>query len=176
LGIRHAHDYDDLTDAELLVKVKRGWRCDETPCGTGSTIRNSSRIRTALPLIFEQYNIQSVVDAGAGDLHWAKLVDWPDYQGFDLYPRHKDVKQLDITKQVLPKADLVICRHVLNHLSIKMAEQALGFFAMSGAKYLLMTMCDNQQAYWKEHGLTPPEPEATFIDCQHWWLELHRLN
>ena len=172
----YAHGYDLMTDAELLVKVKKGWVCKETPCGAGSTIDNSIYVRSALQSIFSRYDIGSVVDAGAGDLNWARLVDWDDYQGFDLYPRHEDVKQLDITKEVLPKSDLILCRHVLNHLSIEYAQRALDRFKQSGSKYLLMTMCDNQRGYWDHYGLKTSDPVETFTDCQHWRLELYHFD
>lgn len=176
LGLRHAHAYDELTDAQLLEKVRRGWRESETPCGSGSTIRNSAHIRALLPVLCWFYQIESIVDAGAGDLHWARLIDHPNYQGFDLYPRHPSVTQHDITKQVLPKADLIICRHVLNHLSVRMSTDALRLFGESGSKYLLLTTCDNQQDYWGEYDLKLIEPIARFKDCQHWYLELYKFE
>lgn len=172
----HAHGYDRLTDAELLQKVARGWRCDETPCGTGSTVANSAHVRALLPVLCWWYQIESVVDAGAGDLNWSRLVPWKKYQGYDLFPRHPSVKRFDITKEVLPKADLIICRHVLNHLSIEMSERALANFRDSGSRYLLMTMCDQQADYWRQYGLQIRRPIARFDDCQHWKLELHELG
>jgi hypothetical protein len=45
----------------------------------------------------------------------------------------------DITKDDLPKADLVMCRDCLIHLSFKDAKAALRNIRRSGAKYLLVT-------------------------------------
>jgi len=172
----HAHGYDRMTDEELLEKVKRGWQSAETPCGSGSTIEATELIRSALPEIAKRYSIRTVSDAGAGDLHWIRSVAWSvDYQGFDLYPRHPDVAQFDITKQVLPRSDLILCRHVLNHLSIQYAERALANFRASRSTYLLMTNCDNQRRYWSQYGLSIGGPIEKWKDTQHWDLEMYRL-
>lgn len=165
----------DMTDTYLLEKVKKGWKCEETHCGTGSTHKETEKVRRILPAIAADFGVLSVADAGAGDLHWIHLVEWEvfDYQGYDLFPRHPDVIQFDITKQVLPRVDLILCRHVLNHLSIEYAQRALDLFRDSESAYLLMTNCDNQAAYWKEYGLSFGRPIQTYDDCQHWRLELY---
>ncbi|HVZ93307.1 MAG TPA: hypothetical protein VG797_02240 [Phycisphaerales bacterium] len=46
---------------------------------------------------------------------------------------------LDITRDQLPKVDLILCRDCLVHLSNKMVSAALNNFKSSGAKYLLTT-------------------------------------
>jgi hypothetical protein len=172
----HAHGYDKLSDSELLAKVMKGWRCDETPCGTGSALASTALLRSHLTRITKEYDIDSVADAGAGDLHWIPFVRWDvDYRPFDLYPRHIGVTKFDITKEVLPKSDLILCRHVLNHLSIRMSDAAIRRFRTSRSKYLLMTNCDNQREYWAQYGLSIGDPIKTFSDCQHWQLELYEL-
>lgn len=114
-----------------------GGLSDGTPCGRGSTLENTKAIRDELPRIAEKYGIKTVCDAGAGDLHWMRHVVWDvEYQGFDLIPRHKDVKALDITLDVLPECDLILCRFVLGHLDPANVMKALRLFKWSG-KYLL---------------------------------------
>ena len=44
-----------------------------------------------------------------------------------------------MTKDVLPKTDLIICRHVLNHLNGTLAKEARDRFEESGSKYLFLT-------------------------------------
>jgi len=163
-----------MTDAQLLEKVKRGWRCDETPCGHGSTITETESVRRVLPKLVRDYKIKTVSDAGAGDLHWMRLVRWEVYYaGYDLYPRHPNVTQFDITKEVLPKSDMILCRHVLNHLSIQYSERALDNFRASGSTYLLMTNCDTQRDYWTQYGLSIGEPLESWNDSTKWELELY---
>ncbi|RAX29143.1 UNVERIFIED_CONTAM: hypothetical protein DQE83_28620, partial [Escherichia coli] len=73
--------------------------------------------REWLPKMAEKYGIESVADAGAGDLHWTPLIDWKvKYLPFDLIPRSRKVKKCDITRTKLPVTDAILCRMVLNHL------------------------------------------------------------
>jgi hypothetical protein len=98
------------------------------------------------------------------------------YQGYDLFPRHEAVKQFDITKEILEKSDLILCRHVLNHLSIDFSTCAINNFKASGSKYLLITNCNNQRNYWDTFDFkVDGELIETLKDCQHWDLELYKL-
>jgi len=45
----------------------------------------------------------------------------------------------DLTKDKLPKADIVLCRDCLNHLSYMDSQRILDNFRRSGIKYLLVT-------------------------------------
>lgn len=171
---KHSHGYDRLTDRELLEKVKRGWNCEETPCGSGSTLGQTGRIRRLLPGIVKKYEIKTVSDSGAGDLNWITKTKWDvEYQGYDLYPRHPDVIQFDATKKILPRSDLIICRHVLNHLSIEFMELMVDNFFLSESRYVLVTNCENQQDYWNQYQFCMGEPIETFGDTNQWWLELY---
>ena len=50
----YAHGYNRLSDEDMVKKMRKGWDCDETPCGTGSTWENSRYIRTLLPDLVEE--------------------------------------------------------------------------------------------------------------------------
>jgi len=139
-----------LTDAAMLERMGKGWRGglgEGTTCGQGSLLRNTATIREWLPRMTEKYGIETVCDAGAGDLHWISKMRWPVmYKGFDLFPRHPDVVKLDITTEELPLCDAVLCRMVLNHLwgegdDITRIDMALRLFAKS-ARYLFATQFD----------------------------------
>lgn len=133
------------TDEALLQRMHKGWRGgleDGTPCGNGSTIEATRAIRERLPDLVERYDIRSVCDAGAGDMHWIGLVKWQvDYRPYDLVPRRPGVQQIDITKQALPACDAVLCRHVLIHLDPPRVVQAIDLFR-SSARYLLASQYD----------------------------------
>ena len=144
----YKYERGEMTDDHLLRKVTKGWvtRDNETECGSGSQKKNTKLVTKILHHIVKKYDIVTLSDAGAGDLNWI-----PDnlnvlYQGYDLFPRHEAVKQFDITKEILEKSDLILCRHVLNHLSIDFSTCAINNFKASGLK-----------------------------DCQHWDLELYKL-
>jgi chemotaxis methyl-accepting protein methylase len=101
-------------------------------------MENTAGIRSLLPELVENYRIESVHDAGAGDLHWIQHIEWRvRYQGFDLVPRHADVQRLDITKDIIPPCDLILCRFVLGHMDPESAQRAVRLFRLADAKYLL---------------------------------------
>ena len=132
-----------MSQHEALVKrFAKGWGSGgkETRCGAGSTIASTAHIRPLLRPLFDEYGITSICDAGAGDLNWIRHVDLTgiDYQPFDLVPRHESVTELDITTEVLPACDLILCRAVLNHLNDPQVHAALGLFKQAGT-YLLAT-------------------------------------
>ena len=128
--MKHTHEYDKMTDESLMQKVKKGWKSNETPCGSGSELKNAQLVIKLLPVLIKKYGITTISDVGAGDLNWIKRVDLKcNYKGYDLYPRHKDVIQFDATKDTVPQSDLILCRHVLNHLSIQYSERCLLHFS-----------------------------------------------
>lgn len=135
------------SEDDYLKLMARGWSGglnDGTPCGSGSRIASTESVRARLPDLAEGYGIRTVCDAGAGDLHWMKLVKWDvDYQPFDLQPRHWSVKKLDIRREALPACDLILCRWVLGHMNPENVLRTLELFRQS-AKYLLATQHDVQ--------------------------------
>ena len=179
--MKHAHEYDKMTDESLMEKVKKGWKSSETPCGSGSELKNAQYIIKLLPSLIDELNIKSISDIGAGDLSWMKQIQLNcNYKGYDLLPRHKDVIQFDATKEVVPQSDLILCRHVLNHLSIQYSERCLLNFQKSKSKYLLMTNFDKQKDYWKQYNLKMETYDykkiKTYEECDKWELELYESN
>ena len=90
----------------------------------------------------EKYDIHSIVDIGAGDLNWMRLVQRPypvEYQPFDLVPRAPSVKEFDLIYEVPPDADLVMCLWLLNHLPEHQARAALKNLMGCKCKFLMYT-------------------------------------
>lgn len=129
-------------------------RWNRHPCGTGSIFKNTETIRMYLPTVIKKYNICSISDAGAGDLSWIHSVQWPCdvvYTAYDIYPRHENVIKFDIVSEVLPTADLILCRYVLNHLPPGVFPEAIKRFEESGSKYILLTFDFNpKETPWFE--------------------------
>lgn len=129
------------------------WGSDETISGAGSSLELSASLRPALPGLLTELNAASLLDAGCGDFNWMKLVDLTAirYIGVDvvepLIARNNQIYGspdrtflcADITKDRLPPADVVLCRHCLIHLSNRQVRMALRNFNAAGAKYLLAT-------------------------------------
>ena len=131
-----------LSNVQMYDRMKKGWRrgrCDGTVCGQASMLINTQVITKWLPDICERFDIKSVCDAGAGDLHWIKNLMWDvEYKAFDLIPRSPDVELLDITTEALPECDAILCRMVLNHLDKDRTMMSINLFRES-ATYLIAT-------------------------------------
>ncbi|MBS2019415.1 MAG: class I SAM-dependent methyltransferase [Deltaproteobacteria bacterium] len=98
--------------------------------GTGSTLDATLLYRTFLQQFIRNNEIRSVVDAGCGDWEFSSAIDWTgiDYKGYDIASQviAHDKKtyakpniqffEADIVEQDLPKADLLVSKHVLQHL------------------------------------------------------------
>jgi SAM-dependent methyltransferase len=128
------------------------WGNDESVSGHGSSLQATSAIRSVLPLMFDHYDIGSVLDIPCGDFYWISHIVKPGtfhYIGADVVPelidevsrKHKgfDFRVLDITKDSLPKSDLVFCRDLFGHLPNYKIQAALRNIRRSGSKYLLTT-------------------------------------
>jgi hypothetical protein len=150
-----------LTDQEMHDRMVNGWPMGrpETVCGNGSLRRHSEKSRVWLPKVCAEYGIQKVCDAGAGDLWYAKGIDWTvDYRAFDLITRDPSVIERDITRKALPKCDAILCRMVLNHLDDERILMALALFRRS-AKYLIATQFNGQN-------LPKRSPQFTRLDLR----------
>ena len=134
---------------------KNLWNNPESLSGGGSSFAGTAKIRTALPDLLSSLGIRSMVDAPCGDFHWMKDLEIPAlldrYHGIDIVPviirknqnaygSHKvQFKVLDVVKEIVPRADLILCRHLLIHLPLKDCAKVLQNFKKSGARYLLIT-------------------------------------
>lgn len=98
--------------------------------GSGSTAAATVIYRAYLQAFLKQHDIKSVVDAGCGDWEFSRTIDWTgiDYKGYDIVAdvieKNKKRNKLpnvsffvgNITEIDLPPADLVISKHVLQHI------------------------------------------------------------
>jgi SAM-dependent methyltransferase len=98
--------------------------------GTGSTMSSTIYWRLFLTEFLNNNHITSVVDAGCGDWEFSQSIDWTgiDYKGYDIVEavveadRKKYEKPnihffaADMIGTELPPADLLISKHVLQHL------------------------------------------------------------
>jgi hypothetical protein len=136
----HVHDINEWGDAESVS-------------GTGSNLRQTQKLRRELPALLKDINAKTLLDAPCGDLNWMKELSLPieRYIGVDVVTKiveenqrrytseRRRFLQLDITKDPLPAADVILCRDCLVHLSHKKIEAAISQFKQSRATYLLTT-------------------------------------
>jgi SAM-dependent methyltransferase len=132
---------------------RRDWREPETVSGRGSALERTGAIRRDLPALFTEFGVRSVVDAGCGDFNWFRALDaeLESYVGIEVVEdlvavnraRHgthqRRFVSLDVIRDRLPRADLIVCRDCLVHLKNRQVGAALRNFRRSGSRYLLAT-------------------------------------
>ena len=138
------------------------WFGEESISGSGSSLDYTRSLRGHLPGVFQQLGIRSILDAPCGDFHWMQhvLKDYPlDYTGGDivkplvLADRKKygtaNVRflHLDITRDDLPRTDMMFCRDCLFHLSYEDVRAMLNNFVSSGIPYLMTTTHINREGF-----------------------------
>jgi len=133
------------------------WSDPFSHSGTGSNLIQTEKIRRDILLLVELFSIKTIVDAPCGDFFWMKEIKNElaqkkiQYLGLDVVSEiisfnienHSDnyfnFKELDITKDPIPKSDLIICRDCLVHLSFADIFKTLRNFKKSKSKYILTT-------------------------------------
>lgn len=153
------------------------WKNDETSSGHGSTLAATANLRKELQELFDRYGIKTINDAPCGDFNWMKKLDFTayEYRGFDivkeLVEKNNRLFQtpaihfytINLINEVLPQADIIICRDTLPHLPFKEALQVIRNFKKSNAKYVLITTYpstsineDIKMGYWRLLNLCLP--------------------
>jgi trans-aconitate methyltransferase len=129
------------------------WGDEETRSGWGSK-RESPHVQAALEYlrnIIRDYRIKTLSDIPCGDFNWQPLLfaehGGLDYVGYDIVGgivednRRKSpgvrFEKLDITKQIPRRADLILCKDMLNHLKYDDIRRAITNMKQSGSEYLL---------------------------------------
>jgi hypothetical protein len=141
-------------DKFTTIYKKRLWKGSESVSGFGSGYKYTENLRNDLPRVIAQLGVSSIFDAGCGDFNWMKSVISSlqiDYLGVDIVEdliaennhihsnEHIKFAVFDITQNSISKAELIICRDVLFHLSNHLILAAMQNFLDSGANYFLLT-------------------------------------
>jgi hypothetical protein len=132
----------------------RFWGSAESVSGPGSTIEYTENTRRGIADLIKRLQARRVLDAPCGDYNWFRLIQRdPDVQyiGGDIVDslvaentgkygnQNTSFRQMDITQDPLPCADLWICRDVFLHLSYRdifltmhnLARSEIGYFLAS---------------------------------------------
>jgi SAM-dependent methyltransferase len=145
-----------LNLSERFERIQRTnlWGAVTSVSGLGSEVAATAAVRVALPALLQDLNVRSVLDAPCGDAGWiAEATLGVEYCGLDIVlsliaanaaqaqedQSGRRFLVADITKDVLPCADLVICRDALVHLSFNNIALAIERFRLSGSRWLLTT-------------------------------------
>ncbi len=144
---------NDSKMEEIFTEVyeKNTWWSSESRSGTGSTLANTVFLREELVQLLSTFQVSSMLDIPCGDFNWMKAVDLKSlkYIGADLVKQiviENNIRfqtdtikfmHLNACKDTLPRVDLIFCRDMLQHMSLKDIKLALANFKKSGSKYLL---------------------------------------
>ena len=121
--------------------------------GEGSDLVQTAEIRRKIPELLKQIRAESMVDAPCGDLFWIIKTSLPvqRYLGVDIVSdliringerygnEQRSFAVANLVTDELPKADVILCRDCLVHLSYKDSLKILRNFMRSGSTYLLIT-------------------------------------
>ena len=131
---------------------KKSWGGADSVSGAGSDYDQTEVVRAVLPLIVKELQCKTLLDVPCGDFFWMNLVELDvDYVGGDIVaglirsnqrkyggPR-RSFMQVDVIRDRLPKADLVVCRDCLVHFSDAHVFSALKNIRSSGSDFLITT-------------------------------------
>ena len=142
---RHASVFSDIYQSEY-------WRLGgESSSGPGSRREWTRGLQREIPKLLARLGVSTVLDLGCGDFNWMREVDLGAvlYTGADVVfdvvlenrlryggPRRRFLYR-DLTRDPLPRADLVLCRDVLIHFPDEDLIPAVRAILDSGARYLL---------------------------------------
>jgi SAM-dependent methyltransferase len=129
---------------------------DAGTSGFGSMVSTTLLYRSYVQEFMKELAVHSVVDAGCGDWEFSQAMDWSgiDYKGYDIVPAviERDKAKFEkanvhffvanIVETELPPADLLIVKHVLQHLPTASVQRFLG--QLSKYKHVLVTDTVNQ--------------------------------
>lgn len=130
------------------------WGNTESVSGPGSTQSRGADFHQELISVLDSWHIQSILDAPCGDFNWMRNVLAHRellYTGVDIVEEliarnsslhataNRRFLRMDMTRGDLPRADVIICRDGLVHLSFTDARAAIRNFRRTRSRYLLAT-------------------------------------
>jgi hypothetical protein len=141
------------SSAFTSIYKNRLWSGSESASGEGSGLRFTKSIRNTLPKLLADLQVQTLLDAPCGDFCWMKEVPLKlkQYFGIDIVrPLIENNASLygnserqfllcDLVNDELPRTDLILCRHLLIHLTFEEGLRVLRNFQRTGARYLLIS-------------------------------------
>lgn len=147
----------ELRDKFAYIFDTNLWGSEESQSGLGSSLDATAAVRQAVRQVCIEHDVKTLLDLPCGDASWIHHATLPirEYVGGDVVPkivegnRKRDASRelsyrikyeaIDITRDQLPAADLILCRDCLVHLSFANIRSAFHNIVRSGASYLLTT-------------------------------------
>ena len=190
-GLRRLIKGSDLQRRFTDIYKDNAFGGKESVSGPGSDLTQTQALREALPAMLKGIGARTMLDAPCGDFFWMKevRVELEQYIGADIVPaliaentrrygnQKREFRRLDLTRDALPRTDLILCRDCLVHLPLAVIVSALKNFKRSGSRYLLTTTFtartenpDIQAGQWRPLNLQAapfnfPAPEQLVNEC-----------
>ena len=155
---RFAEDKAELSKLGLQEKFERIyhtnlWSDPETRSGVGSSLDSTRVLREKLPHALRALDTRVLLDVPCGDFTWMERVDLDgiEYIGGDIVrsiiesnqqekaAKGRQFLELDLTRDALPDADVLLCRDCLVHLSYANISRVFENVRRSKIRYILMT-------------------------------------
>ena len=142
-----------LTTKETFNEIFRSnhWSSKSSKSGTGSEEIQTQEIRRQIPRLLDEFGITTVIDIPCGDFRWfSKMkLDLDQYIGGDIIEsivaknqetyggKNLQFLTIDLIRDSLPTAEILLCRDCFVHLSYHDIFLALDNIKGSNIKYLL---------------------------------------
>jgi 2-polyprenyl-3-methyl-5-hydroxy-6-metoxy-1,4-benzoquinol methylase len=151
---RHSFSGLNLQQRFQRIHDTNLWGAEASVSGLGSEVDATATLRAELPPLLMRLGATSLLDAPCGDAGWIARADLPvRVVGIDIVPdlierlRARAARGeilgeyhlADITRDPLPRADVVLCRDCLVHFSFANIARAVENFRSSGATWLITT-------------------------------------
>jgi hypothetical protein len=154
--VKHTGALNGLGLADTFDYIWRNnvWGAEESRSGLGSGLDGTAELRRAIPTLVRELGATSLLDLPCGDFGWMSRVDLDGitYTGADIVadlvaknvvlygetPQRRFLR-LDLTRDALPRADVVLCRDCLVHLSAASIAASFANLRRSGSTWLLTT-------------------------------------
>lgn len=149
---RRAGEFQELPLDQVFAKIHATnlWGSEDSVSGLGSELAATERLRVEIPRMLEELGARVLLDLPCGDFEWLSRTALPveRYIGGDiveaLVTRNRELygrefQRLDLCADALPKADVVLCRDCLVHLSLANIRRAVENLKRSGSQWLLTT-------------------------------------
>jgi hypothetical protein len=135
------------------IHATNAWGSAESVSGPGSTRARAATFLRDLIELLRRLNARSLLDAPCGAFSWIEEAAdaVPSYLGVDVVPdiiaanaeshsrAGRSFQCLDLTRDALPRSDVILCRDGLVHFSLADVHAALDNIARSESTYLLTT-------------------------------------
>ena len=146
---------ESLSTEETFQKIYQSnhWDGETSVSGIGSDEEQTREISVQIPKLIEELDIKRFLDVPCGDFNWFSKMEMTlkSYIGGDIITAivdrnnttfkdsRRQFMKLDLIKDSLPKADILLCRDCLVHLSNEDIQAVIQNIKKSEVKYLLTT-------------------------------------